>query len=281
MGALRVRLPRWEEMRVLNATLLKGSLLLIILWLLISTLPGVKAATLVRKSLHQDKKKSLSFAAKQRSHNRAVLLQKNNKTAAKFSGKNHSVNALQASSVPERTLTQDRARNRQLIRANAQWFFPALNADEDEEGVDDSATPTYSNHLQRITQTALERVLQQLGKPYVWGGESPLSGFDCSGLVYYAFNPLLAVKLPRTANEMYRFKQGLRVSKTQLRRGDLIFFAIKSQGEADHVGVYLGKGKFIEAPRTGKDIRISYLNDDFWLERYLGARRMITPNTIL
>jgi murein DD-endopeptidase len=292
MRVLSVELPVRRKRSAFVVVILKGALLLTLLYGMVSTITHAQAATLVKKSPASAKKKSLSIAARQRIHNRNVLLQKTSKVNAKSVEGNHSANFPQRSSVQEqrsiqeqasiqkRASAQNRARNRQLLRINAQWFFPALNAEE-VDIADTNLMSGEANYLQRITQTVLERLLQQLGKPYVWGGESPLSGFDCSGLVYYAYNPLLTVKLPRTVNEMYRFKQGLRVTKAQLRRGDLIFFAIKSQKEADHVGVYLGKGKFIEAPRTGKDIRISYLNDDFWLDRYLGARRMITANTIL
>jgi cell wall-associated NlpC family hydrolase len=114
-----------------------------------------------------------------------------------------------------------------------------------------------------------------LGKPYLWGGNSPTEGFDCSGLVFYAFNHVLERKLPRTANGMYR-DDGLKsVHRGSLKQGDLVFFNINQRPGADHVGVYLGDGRFIEAPRTGLKIRISQLSDDFWQSHYLGARRVL------
>ncbi len=64
-----------------------------------------------------------------------------------------------------------------------------------------------SDHLHNITEVAIHRLEQQLGKPYVWGGTRPDQGFDCSGLVFYAYNKILEAKLPRTANEMYHYRR--------------------------------------------------------------------------
>ena len=74
---------------------------------------------------------------------------------------------------------------------------------------------------------------------------------------------------------------GTIVANRDLRRGDLLFFHIHSRDIADHMGVYLGQGQFIESPRTGETIRVSNLSDDFWQDHYLGARRILTENTIL
>lgn len=135
--------------------------------------------------------------------------------------------------------------------------------------------------VEKAIQVAIDNLVGQLGKPYVWGGQSPQQGFDCSGLIYYVYNKLLNQKLPRTADEMYSSTEYQRVSKYTLKPGDLIFFAIKTRNSADHVGVYLGKGKFIEAPRTGEHIRISDFAKDYWQLHYLGARRILTASTLL
>ena len=129
--------------------------------------------------------------------------------------------------------------------------------------------------------TVMQRLTKQLGKPYVRGGVSPKRGFDCSGLVFYAYNKVLSRKLPRTARAMFSDKQLKRVKKDKLRRGDLVFFRRKSRGPADHVGVYLGDNTFIEAPRSGLKIRISNFMDDYWQDHYLGARRILTQDAIL
>lgn len=133
---------------------------------------------------------------------------------------------------------------------------------------------------QHAKLTAMAKLMSQVGKPYRWGGKSPTTGFDCSGLIYYAYKDLIRVPLPRTANEMYHLRDAAPVKKSELESGDLVFFRIRNRGTADHVGVYLGNGRFIQSPRTGRDIRISYLSEDYWQDHYIGARRVMTPTTI-
>ncbi|KYP97487.1 hypothetical protein BG74_03025 [Sodalis-like endosymbiont of Proechinophthirus fluctus] len=133
---------------------------------------------------------------------------------------------------------------------------------------------------QRAKLIAMAKLMSQVGKPYRWGGKSPTTGFDCSGLIYYAYKDLIRVPLPRTANEMYHLRDAAPVKKSELESGDLVFFRIRNRGAADHVGVYLGNGRFIQSPCTGRDIRISYLSEGYWQEHYVGARRVMTPTTI-
>ncbi|WP_455819253.1 C40 family peptidase [Pseudomonas cerasi] len=133
---------------------------------------------------------------------------------------------------------------------------------------------------QKARETAMNKLMGQLGKPYQWGGTSPKTGFDCSGLVWYAYKDLVKFKIPRTANEMYHLRDAASIKRDQLEKGDLVFFRINGRGTADHVGVYLGGGKFIQSPRTGKDIQVSALGEDYWQEHYIGARRMMTLKTI-
>ena len=133
---------------------------------------------------------------------------------------------------------------------------------------------------QKARETAMTKLMGQLGKPYQWGGTSPHTGFDCSGLGWYAYKDLVKFRIPRTANEMYHLRDAAPVKRESLEKGDLVFFRINGRGTADHVGVYLGNGKFIQSPRTGKDIQISGLSDDYWQRHYIGARRVMTPKTI-
>ena len=168
------------------------------------------------------------------------------------------------------------------ISSYSQWLSGSY-ASENTSSIHlaDSAESVYSDHLRDTTEKVVKRLQAQLGKPYVWGGVSPKRGFDCSGLVFFAYNQHLLSRLPRTANEMYHFKRAHPVAKNELKRGDLLFFAIHSMGEhADHVGVYLGDGNFIESPRTGLTIRISHFDGDFWQDHYLGARRILTAKNI-
>lgn len=122
--------------------------------------------------------------------------------------------------------------------------------------------------------------MQQVGKPYRWGGKSPQTGFDCSGLVWYAYNDVVKFRIPRTANEMYHLRDASPVAITELETGDLVFFRTSGRGVADHVGVYVGQGKFIQSPRSGQGIQLTALTEDYWKRHYVGARRVMTPKTI-
>lgn len=134
--------------------------------------------------------------------------------------------------------------------------------------------------VQKAQKTAMNKLMGQIGKPYRWGGSSPRTGFDCSGLVYYAYKDLVNIRIPRTANEMYHLRDARAVDRGQLQSGDLVFFRTRGRGTADHVGVYIGGGKFIQSPRTGRDIQITSLSEDYWDRHYVGARRVMTPKNV-
>ncbi|MGL9751410.1 MAG: NlpC/P60 family protein [Symbiopectobacterium sp.] len=138
----------------------------------------------------------------------------------------------------------------------------------------------HKRRYQHAKMTAMNKLMSQIGKPYQWGGNSPYTGFDCSGLVYYAYKDVVKIPIPRTANEMYHLRNAAPINKGELEIGDLVFFRINGRGTADHVGVYLGNGKFIQSPRTGANIKISKLSEYYWQKHYIGARRVVTPQTI-
>ncbi|WP_440091026.1 C40 family peptidase [Pseudomonas putida] len=119
----------------------------------------------------------------------------------------------------------------------------------------------------------LSRAVNVLGSPYVWGGSSPKKGFDCSGLVKYAFNDVADVDLPRTSNAMAQ-GHGVKVAKGDLKPGDLIFFNIKSR-RVNHVAIYLGNDRFIHAPRRGKRVSIDTLSKPYWQKHYVVAKRVL------
>lgn len=109
--------------------------------------------------------------------------------------------------------------------------------------------------------------MQYLGIPYRWGAASPSDGFDCSGLTMYVFAKV-GVSLPHYAAAQYQL--GSPVSKDQLRPGDLVFF--RGLG---HMGMYIGGGNMIHAPRTGDVVKISSIYDSYYVANWVGARRVL------
>lgn len=110
------------------------------------------------------------------------------------------------------------------------------------------------------------------GVPYVFGGTTP-KGFDCSGYVQYVFKDCRA-NLPRTADQ--QALKGVFVTQKQLKAGDLVFFTTYAAG-ASHVGIYAGSGQFWSAS-SSKGVILSSLKDEYWKNRYYGARRVLVAN---
>lgn len=122
-------------------------------------------------------------------------------------------------------------------------------------------------------QSLLRRAMTLLGTPYRWGGNSPDNGFDCSGLVSYVFRTALGVELPRVSREMAREASAELINdRGSLAAGDLVFFGRK--GRVDHVGIYVGDGRFLHAPSSGKDVRTDTLLSGYWGDKFMQARRM-------
>ena len=111
--------------------------------------------------------------------------------------------------------------------------------------------------------------------PYKYGGSTPENGFDCSGFVRHVFLKSLALQLPRTSVEMSHV--GNPLQENQLRPGDLVFFNTQQQSFS-HVGIYVGENRFVHAPKSGKAIAIVNMQENYWRNRYDGARRMTPPH---
>jgi cell wall-associated NlpC family hydrolase len=124
-------------------------------------------------------------------------------------------------------------------------------------------------------QSVLQKALALLGTPYRWGGTDPSKGLDCSGLVGYVFRSALGIELPRVSRDMAKNGE-LVTDRAKLMAGDLVFFGLR--GRVNHVGIYLGDGRFVHAPRTGKDVTVSSLDKGYWSGRFLQARRLGVNN---
>jgi cell wall-associated NlpC family hydrolase len=117
----------------------------------------------------------------------------------------------------------------------------------------------------------LFRAIGLVGTPYRHGGNTPESGFDCSGLVDYVFRDVAGVTLPRTADDISRV-EATEVRRGDLASGDLIFFG--QRGRISHVGIYVGEGRFVHAPNEGGTVRLDYLDGAYWRDHYAGAKRI-------
>ena len=121
---------------------------------------------------------------------------------------------------------------------------------------------------------ASELVIQAmglLGVPYKRGGTSEEKGFDCSGFVRHMFEKSVGLVLPHRAEEQAKVTE--EINRSELRPGDLVFFNTMKR-TFSHVGIYVGDGKFIHAPRPGKSVRVDDMREAYWQKRFNGARRV-------
>lgn len=129
---------------------------------------------------------------------------------------------------------------------------------------------TYGNRTPEVPAAAARVAASMQGKPYAWGGESP-RGFDCSGLVHYAYTEA-GVRVPRTAREQYEAVRPLYVH--QLAPGDLVFFVMPGRFPA-HVGIYLGDNRFVHALNRDNPVLVSNLDDAYWQRRLIRAGSLV------
>jgi len=169
-------------------------------------------------------------------------------------------------------------RRRYVVALFAAWVAALTHPAAAQEKVARSFTDTATTTVQDAAATALHSAqdlasaaLDLIGIRYKWGGNSPETGLDCSGLVRYVFQQVTGVTLPRTAKDMSRV--GTQVAVSDLQPGDLVFFNTR-RFAFSHVGIYLGDNRFIHAPRRGREVEIATFDSGFWQQRFNGARRM-------
>lgn len=136
-----------------------------------------------------------------------------------------------------------------------------------------AATPeqTLTNWQERTSELVL-MALHFVDLPYRRGGTSADHGFDCSGFTRHIFDLSLGLPLPRSADEQASAAGLMKVERDELLPGDLVFFNTQRR-QYSHVGIYVGEGRFIHAPRSGAKVRMEDMAIAYWHKRFTGARR--------
>ena len=120
-------------------------------------------------------------------------------------------------------------------------------------------------------QSAVDHARQQIGRPYTYGGSSPSTGFDCSGLTSYAWRQAGVTTMPRTSRDQHAWAD--RISRAELQPGDLVFYSAGGPtGTVSHVALYAGDGRIIHAPSRGKTV--SEASIDYWSSNLVGYGRV-------
>lgn len=146
-----------------------------------------------------------------------------------------------------------------------------LTQDDDDIAVDYPSSSTAKADISTPPKTIAATAMKFLGVKYRYGGGSPNTGFDCSGLVVYAAEKSLGLQLPRSSRDIAG--EGESIKRDELRKGDLVFFNTRGH-RFSHVGIYLGNRQFVHAPRTGAKVRVENMDIAYWAKRYNGARRL-------
>lgn len=139
-----------------------------------------------------------------------------------------------------------------------------------------SAPPQFPSPL---ADDVLLRAIGLVGTPYRWGGNTPDSGFDCSGLIGYVYHDAAGITLPRSTREMITLR-GPDIDRSQLQTGDLVFFATSGGSNVSHAGIYVGEGRFVHAPATGGTVKLDSLDKPYWQKAWLNAKRVIQPSNL-
>ena len=138
-------------------------------------------------------------------------------------------------------------------------------------------SPLVAQMRDKATEMVMS-AMQFLGVPYQRGGNSADEGFDCSGFTRHVFERSIGLVLPRRADEQARLAALDNVRREELKPGDLVFFNTMRRAFS-HVGIYVGEGRFIHAPRAGAQVRIEDMRQAYWAHRFNGARRAALPQT--
>jgi len=140
-------------------------------------------------------------------------------------------------------------------------------------------TPASAPPLSGAAEDVLFTALGLVGTPSRYGGNTPGSGFDCSGLIGYVFRGAAGLSLPRTTREMSTVG-GAAIRRDALQAGDLLFFATNGGRGVSHAAIYVGEGSFVHAPSSGGTVRLDSLSNSYWQRTYLSAKRILDSEQI-
>ena len=149
-----------------------------------------------------------------------------------------------------------------------------MDGDMPDAGVAQNAVASLANDTSDLRKTLIGLAMQLRDIRYVRGGRDPSTGFDCSGFVRYVFAHAVGLELP--TNSASQFVAGLKVDRSDMKPGDLVFFRTagkRGQGRISHVGIYIANGQFIHSPSRGKTVRVDSLDQSYWAQRFAGAKR--------
>ena len=133
-----------------------------------------------------------------------------------------------------------------------------------------SDSANYSQISNQVVRTAAT----QIGQRYRLGGESPRTGFDCSGLIYWAYKQH-GIKIPRVTTS--QAKVGQKIGRNNLRAGDIVVFRTRNSPNGLHTGLYAGNNKFIHSPNARSRVKLEPLDGSWWGERFMYGRRVVVP----
>jgi len=141
--------------------------------------------------------------------------------------------------------------------------------------VPDAPPPQAYMNCSSCTAPLISTAYSLRGIRYRLGGTTPETGFDCSGFTKYVYQTAASYPLPSSAPLQYKFEAGVPVSKSELQPGDLVFFRTR---RGWHVGMFVGDDSFIHAPNRRRTVSVSPLNDAYWRNAFIGARRIPLPD---
>lgn len=137
---------------------------------------------------------------------------------------------------------------------------------------EENTSPFY-DYSQRAAELAMQ-AMSVIDAQYKYGGNTPQTGIDCSGLVRYVYRKAWGAELPRTSAAISEASESIKTE--ELQPGDLVFYNTQKR-KFSHVGIYLGDNKFVHAPSRGGKVRVEDMGGNYWQVRFNGARRVADP----